>query len=611
MCGIIGRVSSLNETMPQDLFDTSLLTMRKRGPDDSGVLIQPKVQMAMTRLSILDKPGGHQPMFLPDGSSIVFNGQIYNHLELRGLVSNYDWKTRSDTETLLVLLNQLGKSVVPKLCGMFSFAYWNQKTEELILGRDFFGEKPLFYLLDKDVLLFSSTCDALVKLVKQEIPLNYHAIAQFIVLGFIISENTLYENVKELSKGSILSYKAGEISHFSYQLEFLAKDKPIFDPVATGIGYLNSVLEEELCADVPIGLFLSGGIDSSLIASLAGNKSEIVSFTASMSSNQYDVNRAVGFSKHLKLSHNIVEINSSDVERAFDDLALAFDQPFGDSAAIPMLLMSEYAKKHVGVCLSGDGADELFGGYGWRYSPLSYLHSPSRSSRFFQSVPVLIMRYFSSSRKVNLLSKHAPFFQIMSDVRKYARHSESCLSETYFSENYLYGMFEKMTKEERELFNFLIGEGFDKSFTFVNAMTFDQRFYLPNDILVKTDRASMFHSLEVRSPYLHPNMFNYSLNLRDELKVDGLKTKEILYQMLIQSSGTKLGRPSKMGLGGPLKDWINLNKIQDSIRKSTTNEMIQEAMQFVPKIIREQIGSKHKQLNWNLAVLQEWISRRF
>jgi asparagine synthase (glutamine-hydrolysing) len=370
-------------------------------------------------------------------------------------------------------------------------------------------------------------------------------------------------------------------------------------------------LEEELYADVPIGLFLSGGIDSSLIASLAGSKSDIVSFTASMNSNQYDVLRAVEFSKYLKISHNIVTINSSDVERAFDHLALAFDQPFGDSAAIPMLLMSEYAKKRVGVCLSGDGADELFGGYGWRYSPLSYLHSPNRSSRFFQSVPVPIMRYLSSSRKVNLLSKYAPFFQTMSDVRKYSKHPEGCQSETYFSENYLYGMLNKMTKEEKKLFNFFPGEGLDKSFTFENAMTFDQRFYLPNDILVKTDRASMFHSLEVRSPYLHPSMFNYSLNLRDELKVDGMKTKEILYQMLIQSSGAKLRRPRKMGLGGPLKDWINLNKIQDSIRKSTTNEIIQEAMQFVPSIIRQQIGSKHNQLNWNLAVLQEWISRRF
>ena len=611
MCGIVGRIGQIGEIPKETFFDSALKSIYNRGPDDFGIQLEPSFQLAMRRLSILDAAGGHQPMSLPDGSTIVFNGQIYNHLSLRKLVQNYEWKTRSDTETLLVLLHQLGKSIIPQLLGMFAFAFWNQKEQELIMSRDRFGEKPFFYSQDKDTLLFASTCDALLKIMNSEDEINVNSLAKILVLGFLPPENSVYKKIQELPRATTLTFRNGTLAKESFEMDGSHLTNSNHGLVTRGLEIFKSVLEEELVADVPVGLFLSGGIDSSLIASLMKYKPDLISFTASMISNQYDVKRAKDFAQNNGIRNESVLIDTLSVERAFEDLALAFDQPFGDSAAIPMLLMSEHAKKYVGVCLSGDGADELFGGYGWRYTPLDIAQQLKKYSNVLRQTPDALLRYLSSTRKANVLSMFAPYFETFRNTRSYLHASKDVHREIYLSHNFLYGKIEDMSNDEKVMFNELIYSDFQNEFTFESAMNFDQDFYLPNDILVKTDRASMFHSLEVRSPYLHPKMYEFSLALEPKYKVNRFKTKEILYQMLLESSNVKFTRPRKVGLGGPVKEWIRIKKVQDTIEKSKSNPIVQETLNLVPRVIREQINAGNYQLKWNVAVIQEWLSRRF
>jgi asparagine synthase (glutamine-hydrolysing) len=368
MCGIAGVVSK-DKSRSSSFLNTALIELNLRGPDDSGIYEDNLVSLGMTRLEILDPIGGKQPMTHSNRYVLVYNGQIYNHLDLRIKLPNYKWKSHSDTETLLVLLVNFGTDILSELNGMFSFAFWDKEKFELILARDGSGEKPLYYAIENQTLWFASTADALKKSISQELEINYEAVSVMLNTGFIPPSKSVYKNVTQLRAGNYLLYKGHHLS----TVNFISPSQITTTTGASGdfLEILNSVVDKQSTADVKVGLFLSGGLDSSLLAHILHNqKGKFDSFTAKLLNNSADIQAANIVAKKLGLNHHEVDIKDGDIYQLLTKQAKFFDEPFGDSAAIPLIAISEIAKSQVGVCLSGDGADELFAGYGWKFRPL-------------------------------------------------------------------------------------------------------------------------------------------------------------------------------------------------------------------------------------------------
>jgi asparagine synthase (glutamine-hydrolysing) len=592
MCGIAGfiQINGLSQTLVSEISQKMGDALFRRGPDDFGYWTNHEnIVLVHTRLSILDlSPSGHQPMSSSCGRyEVVFNGEIYNHLKLRSeLPDSIQWVGTSDTETLVNALVFWGiDEAIKRLSGMFAIAIWDSEFNELFLVRDRMGEKPLFYYYDEGNgnLIFSSSLHALKVHPSFQREISIQALSLYLELGYVPQPYSIYKKTFKVSPGEIIKISVNQgskkVSEKFWNLNDLFMNSPIKQSntsldveVKKFDCLLSKAVEDQAVADVAIGAFLSGGVDSSLIVSTYSKVSPkpINTFTIGFDDDLYDeAPIAKKISKILGTNHHEYYLRSDEALSMIAELPGVISEPFGDSSLIPTLLVSKLASDHVKVCLTGDGGDELFGGY-YRYKLINYLDST------FYDLPIFFRGQLSrilNGLSTKLLSELASIFKSkkLTNLNRKLNQLLHVISaptpEAAFIR--LVGIFEDpmsfLNQEILDQKNDLKSrDSIVKVGNFGKSMMFDdQTHYLPGDILAKVDAAGMYYSLEARIPFLSPNIVEYSWGLDMRFK----KQKVILKKLLEQHIPKEIVYRKKTGFSIPLSRWIREDLREDFSRK--------------------------------------------
>lgn len=565
MCGIAGYFSP-DKTLSPDLLRVGNRVQAHRGPDAEGLYISAdlRVGLAHRRLSIIDlSAGANQPMFSPDSRYvIVFNGEIYNYRELRNTLPDRgaSLRTSSDTEVLLHLFMHRGSSCFSELNGMFAFAIYDIRDKKLLLCRDHTGIKPLFYYCDGSTFMFASELKVIATLLGKQRRLNKEALAGFFHLGFIPEPLTVYEHTGKFPAahyaeidcgGTVLPADSPHCIPF-WNLNDHISASPLSDRKLAKTRLhelLRDSVEKQLMSDVPIGTFLSGGVDSSLVtaiaASFSGNR-PVDTFSMSIDEGKYNEGKyAQAVSKQLGTRHHEFRVKEKDVLELLHDFIPTYDEPFADSSAFPTMLVSSLARKHVTVVLSGDGGDELFHGYGM------YRWAEKLSNPFLSALrkPIYRLSAYLSSR----MQRAGQLFDYAEDSPK-PTHIFS--QEQYlFKENELPGLL-RVPVGDLDALNRILPTR--RKLTPAEIQAFwDYGHYLKDDLLVKIDRASMRFSLECRVPLLDHRIAEFAANLHPSLKIQGGTMKYLLKEVLYAYLPEQLFDRPKWGFSIPLAKWLN------------------------------------------------------
>ncbi len=579
MCGFSGYVLSdkvwQNEShTKEDLANISKLIYH-RGPDDNGIYTNTdnKLGIAFQRLSIIDLSGhAKQPMISQNMDwVIVFNGEVYNYLSLKKILSEkgVTWKTSSDTEVVLECIANYGfRKGITMLDGMFAIAAFNLKDRSLWLARDKFGEKPIYYGKDKkSSFFFSSDLKALMGSKYFSKNINYSSATEYLRYGYVPDSLSILENTHKLSPGKILKYDMSKKikldKYWDTYSEFLnMREKPFKGTYHNAkeeiIDKIKTATRTRLASDAPIGAFLSGGIDSSnLVLSLKVQGIDIDTFSIGFKDeNKNEADYANEVAHELNTNHNEKILDDKDCINIIPDVVKFFDEPFSDPSQIPTFLLSRFARKKIKVAISGDGADELFGGYP-RYKNISKMWKKlARAPKFLQQ-KIEPLPYILSNSKYKFLKSFG---------KKIRKISHSSIESLYNDELSRWrpdeGMYEKNFDAKsnfNQVFNYQVSDISDYRY----MMFRDLITYLPSNLLVKIDRASMANSLEVRSPYLDPSLVKFVWSLPDNFLFKENIDKFILRDVLSKKFSNKIYARKKQGfeppldlwLKGPLKDW--------------------------------------------------------
>ncbi|MDP2705013.1 MAG: asparagine synthase (glutamine-hydrolyzing) [Patescibacteria group bacterium] len=529
MCGIFA-VASLKEDVPLKGLNIALTSLSKRGPDDRGILTFPHCVLGQTRLSIIDLSGGHQPM--RDNTyplAITFNGEIYNYKEIKKELEKkgHAFSTNSDTEVILKAHKEYGVDCLKHLDGMFAFAIWDEGKKSLFIARDRFGKKPLYYAFDKlGNLMIASEIKALFAsgLIKGEI--DPEAIDNYLALMYIPPWRTIYKNVFTLAPAEYALYRNGKLEKKKYwELEF----NPIsieYNEAKEEIKRLfTEAVKKRMVADVEIGSFLSGGVDSTLVTMYAQEYTTHPLKTFSLGYGNYrnELPYAETASTKIGTDHHTLQANE-DLTHVLKESLAYFDEPHADSSDFPQSLLSQFAAQKVKVALSGDGADELFMGYGWYNKHMNLSWKAHTFEKMFLN----------------------PFEGY---VRNISIFSPSERKRLWGQNTYV-----------KEFLNSSVGRESLNSIEKINI--YDLTTYLPGQLLTKIDRMSMMHSLEVRSPFLDHTLAQFVYNLPIKYKMNRSENKIILKDILAESMPKEFVYRKKQGFGAPVEEWLNTPRLK-------------------------------------------------
>lgn len=572
MCGIAGLWSLVRsgwnekENIKNVEFMSDALV--HRGPDDEGLWFDAGsgIYLGHRRLSIIDlTEKAHQPMQGKDGGNwIVFNGEIYNYLEIKSQLAavGIQFKSDSDTEVILVLYEKYGLDFVQHLRGMFAFALWDSASRRLIMARDRVGKKPLYYLHFNDNLYFASEIKALRAVVPESVlEIDERSLDEYLSFGFISGEKTIYRKVRELLPGSLLV--ASTPNDFKIQRYWQPqweqrKEISYDEAVDEADKLLKDSVSLRLRADVPLGIFLSGGVDSGLITALAAQlqTKPCVTFSVGFEDDAYDERPlAKKVAERYRTDHHEILIKP-DVSSILPKIVRAYDEPFADPSCIPSYYVAQYARRHVKVVLNGDGGDELFGGYR-RYTAASFIETMNKS--YFGKAAVNLGT--GMLRFMPLPQAHRTPYAFLYRFLRGASfpYDERCLSwltEGFNSveKNSLYKIVPPvnyaMDEFKRVMGEAGVGDGVGK------MMAIDFIWSLPYDLLVKMDIATMSHGLEARSPFLDHHVVEWACRLPLKYKVRGMKTKVILRQLAGKYLPKDVAYAPKRGFEIPLTQWV-------------------------------------------------------
>ncbi|PHS12430.1 MAG: asparagine synthase (glutamine-hydrolyzing) [Kangiella sp.] len=531
MCGIAGFTTD-RDIRSDNVISKMLKVIRYRGPDDENTFIDQSIAFGHLRLSIIDLEGGHQPRANGvNGGALVFNGEIYGykHLAKEMLSKSHRLKDDSDTEVLFTLLNTIGiENTLNQINGMFALAFRPQNTKKIILARDRFGEKPLYYAVKNEQLIFASEIKSILQHpLCCNSAMDRESISTYLTTEYLLGESTGFVGIKKLLPGHFLIFENGHVAINKY---FDTNDIPLIqhtnqaERIIMLEETLNQSIEELLVADVPVGVFLSGGIDSSLIAAISKqHQNGITAHTIKMPKGSFDESsHAIQVAKHLNIDLNVIEITNKDILDAFNNIGELLDQPFADSSMIPTYLVSQKTRQSVKVALGGDGADELFAGYVnfklTRFSKLIAL-LPSISGKMLRRTLSLVSNDNSYMAKSFLLRQLSYGFG--KDSRYQSMHFMSALSD--FEQDNIWK--EVILKTDRNGCTHQVIDTLLATSSADNVKNLQELFYktyLPDDILFKVDRASMYNSLEVRSPFLSKNFAELAISCPSNDKLRGL-----------------------------------------------------------------------------------------
>ena len=643
MCGIAGCInkSDLSKEDLRNLMGQMSESLKRRGPDGCGQWIDKldRAAFSHSRLAILDlSSAGHQPMMSPSSRYVItFNGEIYNHLELRVMLEEESldlilWSGQSDTETLLHAIEFWGlEKSLTLIAGQFAFALWDDQEQTLSLCRDRFGEKPLYYGVIDGSLAFASELKALKKFPRFNNKISTEAVTEYIQFNYIPCPMSIYQDIFKLEPGCCLTINVNNLEQkldyywSSKEAVETAKQEEIFDEVDALClieEALESSVKSQMISDVPLGAFLSGGIDSSLIVALMQKLSDkpVKTFTIGFQDSSYDESKfAQAVADHLKTDHSTMLVTDEEVLSVIKSLPLMYDEPFADSSQIPTYLVSKAAKKQVTVALSGDAGDEIFGGYN------RYLWVP-KIWRLLQWVPFFLRQSIAKSFQLITIESWNKFFQPFKVNRPGEKIHKlaSALKDAQSSQDLYFNLVRQwkdpasilrgLSKASNQKNKFLASKFIvDSNIDLSESMMFaDTMSYLPDDILAKVDRASMFASLETRAPFLDKNVFESAWRLSGCLKIHKGTTKTPLRKILRKYiPDSYIDRP-KIGFSLPIGDWLRgpLRSWADSL---LDKEKLQREGFFYPNPIHEVWQehlsgiSDHSAKLWGILMFQAWL----
>lgn len=646
MCGITGFFD-ISQNKDQTSFQGTITRMmepiRHRGPDDSGswMDLQSGIALGFRRLAILDlSPAGHQPMFSADGRyAIVFNGEVYNFNDLRSELAalGHTFRGHSDTEIMLASICQWGiQEAVRRFNGMFAFALWDRSERRLTLVRDRLGIKPLYYGWAGRVFLFGSELKALKAHPAFHADIDRGALALFLRYSCIPAPYTIYTGFRKLLPGTILTlskeqpgelphpkpyWSARQVAESGVAHPFEGSDQDALEELDA---LLRTSIRERMVADVPLGAFLSGGIDSSAVVALmqAQNSRPIQTFTVGFHESDYDeAGYARAIARHLGTHHTEIYVTPQETQAVIPHLPTLFDEPFSDSSQIPTFLISELARRHVTVSLSGDGGDELFGGYN-RYSwVLKIQQAAGWAPGAFRALGSAALHGVRPAAWESLLSNHIiPSRWRVSEPGEKIRKLAEVLTADGPEGIYLdlvshWKNSSAVVRDSAELPTLLTRpETWAQLPDFTSWMMYmDLVTYLPDDILTKVDRASMGNSLESRVPYLDDHrVAEFAWRLPMRMKIRNGKGKWLLRQVLYQYvPGMLLERPKK-GFGVPIDAWLK-GPLREWAEALLDGQRLRDENYFNPEPILQKwqehlTGKQNWQYYlWDILMFQAWL----
>jgi asparagine synthase (glutamine-hydrolysing) len=619
MCGIAGFVESPASTSPFTLDESRALVhrmcdvIRHRGPDDEGIWVDEGVALGMRRLSIIDLSTGHQPIHNEDKTVwIVFNGEIYNFPELRRELeaAGHRFYTNTDTEAIVHAYEQWGTAAIQRLRGMFGLAIWDRRTKSLLVARDRAGIKPMYYADVNGRLYFGSELKSLLEAPDLPRDLDLDALDHYLSFLYTPRDGSIFRSVRKLPPGHLMTWRNGTLKveqywQLSAEEHFRGSER---DAVAQLRRVLTDAVRCHLLSDVPLGAFLSGGIDSSLVVGLMSeiSGSRVKTFSIGFDEPAFDeLEHARTVAQHFGTEHHELVVKP-DAIGILDRLVWHFDEPFADSSAIPTWYVSEMARQHVTVVLSGDGGDELFGGYD-RYVPHPRVVAFDRySPRALRRVAAIAAaRLPHGARGKNFL-----------------RHVGRDEQGRYLDAIRFFGADEKPALLSAEVRRTLHGpdpetrlarhfERFARLPWPSQMMRFDAETYLPEDVLTKVDRMSMAHSIESRVPLLDNEVIDFAATLPASLKIKDGRRKHVLKEVAATLLPRQILERRKQGFGVPLGTWFrgNLRELfADTLLSSSSLQRGYFEPAFVRRVVNEHLtGTRDHTLRlWQLVVFERW-----
>jgi asparagine synthase (glutamine-hydrolysing) len=617
VCGVCGIVSLSGEAVDPAVVEAMSDKLVHRGPDSAGLFADPSAALGARRLSIIDLEGGDQPIGNENGRiQVVQNGEIYNHEELRERLerNGHVFRTRCDTEVLVHLYEERGPSFVEELRGMFAIAIWDRLEHRLVLARDRFGIKPLYYRAEQGTLSFASELKALLAVpgVSREIDLD--ALEAFMAFNSIPAPLTIFREARKLPAGHLLIADASGVSIRRY-----ARPRPVLasetrreqgaDLAEELRERLRDSVRAHLVSDVPVGVLLSGGIDSSALAALAARESpyRISTFSIGFEERSFnELEHARLVADRYSTDHHELIVRP-DAAELLPTLAEAFDEPFADSSALPTYLVSQLAAGHVKVALSGEGGDELFGGY---YTYVADTLAPKVGWLASAARPV-VERLPSSSGRASLDYK----------AKRFARAAHLPPLERHHAWKEIFSPDARAALVDGERVNFdpldlyraryAETEGADE---LARLQDVDTGIYLVDDLLVKTDRASMAHSLEARVPFCDPVVAELALALPRSMRVRGLAKKRLLRKAVAPLVPSEIVRARKQGFSIPAAAWLR-GELEPFARDVLSPEAMRRQGFFRPEAVTALIDahvSRREDLSrqlWGLLAFTLWFER--
>lgn len=616
MCGIVGNIVFNGINNNEDNLLKAVQQLNKRGPDCSATYLTKSGGLAHARLSIIDTTdGANQPMTDSSGRyTIIFNGEIYNYqalkkgLEDRGI----QFKTKSDTEVLLQLFIEKGTKALEELDGFFAFCIYDKEEDSYFIARDRFGIKPLLYYKDKTQFIFGSELKAILQFpIKKEV--DRASLTQFFQFNYIPEPNSIFTQVKKLLPGNFIEIKKGEITIEKYY-EYYLNQIPSEDSYATAKKKVKQLLEESvekrMISDVPIGSFLSGGIDSSIIATICSRLTpNLHTFSVGFKDEPYfdETKYAKLVANKIKSDHTVFSLSNNDLYEHFEQVLDYIDEPFADSSAINVFLLSKYTKEQVTVALSGDGADELFSGYN-KHEALRMADQKSVKNSLIKAGKPLY-QFFPQSRQSKLgnlgrqLAKYAKGLSLSQKDRyiAWASFMEQDKASRLVKEN--------LSFNERNVLPFEVNSMNDVLYADFNLV-------LTNDMLRKVDSMSMANSLEVRTPFLQHDLVEYVFSLPEHYKIDANSRKKILKEAFFDDLPEELYSRPKHGFEVPLLKWFKM-EMASYLKSNVFNQELIESQGFlnwnevakIEQLLHSNSPKDAVSSTWALVVFQHWIKK--
>ncbi len=619
MCGIAGFCGKGSEEILNRMIDS----VSYRGPDDRGILVENNFGLAQRRLSIIDlSPSGHQPMKNEDGSIwTVFNGEIYNYKDLKSeLKLKHDFKGTSDTEVMIHLYEEIGEEMFSRITGMFAIALYDKKKKKLFLARDRIGKKPLYWSVVNGTLIFGSEIKTLMEYPSFKKEVDLVSLNKYLSYEYIPTPRSIFKDTYKLEPGTLLTWDGNKINKevfwkptFLPKVEYFDKSLEALDSALS-----KAVKDRLVASDVPVGVFLSGGLDSSTVAYYAKKSGQKVkTFSIGFKESSFDESEyAKEVADYLGTEHHEKILSVDDGKNLILKIGQSLDEPIADSSIVPTYLLSKFTRENVKVALGGDGGDELFSGYD---TFLAHKLFP-----IYKAIPSIIRKKIIEPA-INLLPTSFSNMSLDFKLKKFISGFD--VDEKYRDQVWLssfdHDQKKELLKEEiwqkvGDLNEFDDVDGYvsnsDANSFFDETTLSYERLYMMDQVLVKVDRASMMNSLEVRAPFLDTNVVDLANHLPTDFKIKGFERKYILKKLMEGKLPNSIIYRKKKGFGMPIGEWLRGSLkplLDDYLGEVNIKKMNLFNYNYINKIVEEHLSGKkdnRKQL-WTLLVFAIWYRK--